>query len=212
MQRREEECIEFRKANKAMQIELGSVSSSDRHIFELAAKQSNRDSLVASEIEIREEILNKLKEVLSLRDGELAIAEKAVSDVQLQVEELCRIKRREDINLDYLKSIVVKFLSLPTGSSEKASLLPVLATLLQFDDDDYKTIDQGKNKVDWFWGTIIPTSIYAPTIVSAFSGNDLSNANNVQGTVSEIKVSGIITNAKSNDSSVDVKSRTSLQF
>ena len=40
MQRREEECIEFRKANKAMQIELGSVSSSDRHIFELAAKVS----------------------------------------------------------------------------------------------------------------------------------------------------------------------------
>ena len=84
-------------------------------------------------------------------DSELAIAEKAGSYVQLHVEEFCRIKRREDINLDYLKRIVVKFLSLSTGSSEKASLLPVLASLLpglatflQDDDDDYKTTDQGK--------------------------------------------------------------------
>ena len=40
LQQREQECIELRKANKAMQIELESGSSSDRHIFELAAKVS----------------------------------------------------------------------------------------------------------------------------------------------------------------------------
>ena len=167
--------------------------------------------MVASEIEIREQILNKLKEALSLRDAELAAAEKAVNDVQLQVEDLCRIKRREDVNLDYLKSIIVKFLSLPTGSNEKASLLPVLATLLQFDDEDYKTIDQGKNKVDWFWGTIIPTSISAPVVGNATALNNESITHSNRGTVSEIKVSGITTNAKSNESA-QVKSRTALQF
>mmetsp|Transcript_3213 Transcript_3213/g.5047 ORF Transcript_3213/g.5047 Transcript_3213/m.5047 type:complete len:1807 (-) Transcript_3213:521-5941(-) len=131
LQQREQECIELRKANKAMKHELDSGSSSDRRIFELAAKQSNRESLVASEIEIREQLMNKLVEALSARDGELASVENAVIEVEEQVEDLCRIKRREDVNLDYLKSVIVKFLSLPTGSSEKASLLPVLATLLQ---------------------------------------------------------------------------------
>jgi len=31
--------------------------------------------------------------------------------------------------------------------------LPVLATLLQFDAKDYKTIEDGKQKLSW-WGTI----------------------------------------------------------
>jgi hypothetical protein len=47
------------------------------------------------------------------------------------VEELCRVRRREDVNMDYLKSIVVQFLSKPPGTSERSALLPVLATLLQ---------------------------------------------------------------------------------
>ena len=40
LQQREQECIELRKGNKAMKHELDSGSSSDRHIFELAAKVS----------------------------------------------------------------------------------------------------------------------------------------------------------------------------
>jgi len=199
LQQREQECIELRKGNKAMKHELDSGSSSDRHIFELAAKQSNRESLVATEVEIREELMSKLTQELSSRDIELAVVEKAVLDAEEQVEELCRIKRREDVNLDYLKSVVVKFLSLPTGSSEKASLLPVLATLLQFDEEDYKSIDTGKNKVDWFWGTIIPTSIAAP-----------GPSNGVAQTgAQEIKVSGITTSTTTNASFAP---KSSLQF
>jgi hypothetical protein len=82
-----------------------------------------------------------------------------VQAVESQVEELCRVRRREDVNLDYLKSIVVQYLSLPPGSSERARLLPVLATLLQFDDSDYNTIQEGKNKISWWGGSIAPTYI-----------------------------------------------------
>merc|ERR1711862_789671 len=65
-------------------------------------------------------------------------------------------------NLDYLKSIIVQYLSKPPGSSERASLLPVIATLLQFDGRDYKAIEEGAQKVSW-WGQIVPTVINAPT-------------------------------------------------
>ena len=63
--------------------------------------------------------------------------------------------------MDYLKSVVVEYLAKPPGSSERSALLPVLATLLQFEPEDYVAIEQGKNKVSWF-GEILPTIISGP--------------------------------------------------
>jgi len=120
LQEREAECAELRKTNKALQQEVDKGSLSDRRIFELAAKQSNRESQQVSEIEIRDKIIERMKEALLDRDGELATSEKHVQEVENQVEELCRVRRREDVNLDYLKSVVVQYLSLPSGTSERA--------------------------------------------------------------------------------------------
>lgn len=159
---REAECIELRKANKALQEEVDKGTLSDRRIFELAAQQSNRETIAAGEIEIRNKQVQSLTEKLISRDGALAAAEFNVQKVEDQVQELCRVQRREDVNLDYLKSIVVQYLSKPPGSSERAALLPVLATLLQFDDSDYRSIEEGKKKVNWLWGGVEPTYITAP--------------------------------------------------
>ena len=161
LQEREAECAELKRVNSKLQVEVENGSLSDRRIFELAAKQSNRESHQATEIEIRDKTIETMKNALLARDGDLAHAEKQVLDVESQVEELCRVRRREDVNLDYLKDIVVKYLSLPPGSSERARLLPVLATLLQFNASDYQIIEEGKKKVSW-WGSVAPTLINAP--------------------------------------------------
>jgi chromosome segregation ATPase len=131
IQEKEAECSELRAANKELQQEVDKGSLSDRKIFELAELQSNRESAQVSEIEIRDGALERLKTALLIRDGDLAHAEKVVEDFRGQIDDLCRIKRREDVNMDYLKGIVVQYLSKPPGSSERSSLLPVLATLLQ---------------------------------------------------------------------------------
>jgi DNA repair exonuclease SbcCD ATPase subunit len=131
IQEREVECDDLRKANNALQNEVDKGTLSDRRIFEFAAKQSNRESVAHTEIEIRDKQVQRLTEALLDRDGDLASAEYTVHHVEGQVEELCRVRRREDVNLDYLKGIVVQFLSKPPGSSERTALLPVLATLLQ---------------------------------------------------------------------------------
>jgi len=109
--------------------------------------------------------VQRLTQKLEHHDDELATAEHTQKQIEGQVEELCRIHRREDINLDYLKGIVVQFLSKPPGSSERGALLPVLATLLQFDAEDYKLIEAGKTKVSWF-GSVLPTLISAPLSVT----------------------------------------------
>ena len=162
IQQREAECIELRKTTKALQQEVDKGSLSDRRIFELAAQQSNRESVAVSEIEVRDQMVDKLTEKLEVQDVDLAEAEYNVKHYESQVEELCRIRRREDVNLDYLKSIVVQYLSKPPGSSEREALLPVLATLLQFDANDYRTIEDGKNKLSW-WGSVAPILITPPT-------------------------------------------------
>jgi len=158
---REAECADLRKANKALQQEVDKGSLSDRKIFELAAKQSNRESQAAAEIEARDKTIERMRRALVERDDQLANAEKQVEEAESQLEELFRARRREDVNLDYLKSIVVQYLSLPSGSNERASLLPVLATLLQFNAQDYQIIEEGKKKVSW-WGSVAPTFIAAP--------------------------------------------------
>lgn len=108
-------------------------------------------------------MIEQLSRKLEEGDGDLASAEITVVRAEDQVEQLARVHRREGVNMDYLKSIVVQYLAKPPGSSERAALLPVLATLLQFDAEDYKAIEEGKEKVSW-WGDIIPTYITGPSV------------------------------------------------
>lgn len=131
LKERESECIELRKTNKFLQNEVDKGSLSDRRIFELAAQQSNRETAAVAEIEIRDRLVARLTEKLEQRDGDLASAELIVEKTEGEVEALSRVHRRENVNMDYLKSIIVQYLSKPPGSSERTALLPVLATLLQ---------------------------------------------------------------------------------
>ena len=158
IQEKETECISLRSSNKTLQQEVDKGSLSDRKIFELAAMQSNRDTTKVLDIEARDRTLSRLNHTLTERDGKLAIAENRIAEVEAQVEELGRIQRREDVNMDYLKSIVVQFLSKAPGTSERNSLLPVIATLLQFDERDYNMIEIGKSNIS-IWGGVEPKAI-----------------------------------------------------
>uniref|UniRef100_A0A7S1CYD3 GRIP domain-containing protein n=1 Tax=Cyclophora tenuis TaxID=216820 RepID=A0A7S1CYD3_CYCTE len=204
IQERESECIELRKANKVLQQEVDKGSLSDRRIFELAAQQSNRESVASAEIELRDKLVAKLSHKLEARDGDLASAEYNARKVEGQVEELCRVRRREDVNLDYLKSIVVQYLSKPPGSSEREALLPVLATLLQFDSNDYKIIEDGKNKLSW-WGNVAPVMITPPT-PNALASEEATSLLGRPNLSAEVSVSA------PSDMNGNGRPRTSLQF
>ena len=158
IQQHEAENAKLKVTNKKLQQEVDKGSLSDRKIFELAALQSERDTSKILDIQARDKALARLTETLTEKDGKLASAERKLEEYEEQTQELGRIQRREDVNIDYLKSIVVQFLSKAPGTSERAALLPVLATLLQFDDTDYGLIEQGKSKVSWF-GSVEPVAI-----------------------------------------------------
>ena len=87
--------------------------------------------MVAQEIDERDKVLKNLTKILSKRDADIAALTNDLRTAQSQVSKMGHLRRREDVNLDYLKSVVVKYLSYPNESSERSSLLNVLATLLQ---------------------------------------------------------------------------------
>jgi NADH:ubiquinone oxidoreductase subunit E len=59
-----------------------------------------------------------------------------------EIRELERAKKREGLNIDYLKAVVVNFLT----SAEQQSMLPVLAQLLQFSPEDISKVNEKYNE------------------------------------------------------------------
>ena len=146
------------KEREELKTEISSGSHQDRKFFEFAQQQSNREATINAEIEIRDTAVSRMMEKLVGRDGQVAEMEEVLDQKTRQNEDLGRVKRRENVNLDYLKSVVVQFLSHASGSSERKHLLPVIATLLQFDPTDYKAIGDGVEKgraaAGGFWGLL----------------------------------------------------------
>jgi len=210
LQKRETECKDLKRRVNLLQQELDKGTLSDRRIFELAAKQSNRESIATDEIKIRDTMLYKLTEKLINHDSDLASAEYTAQQTEAQIEELCRMQRREDINIDYLKSIVVQYLSKPPGSSERSALLPVLATLLQFDKKDYKMIAEGKDNVSWF-GSVLPTLVTSP-LENGFLQNNIKQTAETEISTKVESSAEIKLSSQPTSSNATRSTRSSLQY
>lgn len=51
--------------------------------------------------------------------------------------------------MDYLKNIILQYISFPPASPEKNSLLPVLALLLQFSPAELKIAEEASRSPSW---------------------------------------------------------------
>jgi hypothetical protein len=67
----------------------------------------------------------------------------------VQITDLRRVSKREGVNMDYLKNIILQYLSFPPASPERNSLLPVLALLLQFSPIELKTAEEASSAPSW---------------------------------------------------------------
>ena len=73
-----------------------------------------------------------------------------MAELRAELNESRSVARRDGVNMEYLKNIVVQFMSFQSGSSEHQSLTPVLATLLQFTPEDLRSIRDSQSA--WYWG------------------------------------------------------------
>lgn len=70
------------------------------------------------------------------RDTERALEQ--TTALKHRIRELEAGQRRGGVNMEYLKNVVVQFMTFPAGSAEQRALVPVLATLLQFNRRDVR--------------------------------------------------------------------------
>ena len=61
-----------------------------------------------------------------------------------QMTDNSRSQSRAQVNLDYLKSILVRFLSYDPAHPQRKALIPVIATILHFSPDELKNVERVK--------------------------------------------------------------------
>ena len=99
-----------------LQAEIASGAPSERRIFELARVQSQREATHSVHSDTREVAFQQLQQALSSKDLQLAQAQSSQSQLSAEVAELRRTVRREGVNMDYLKNIILQVLASPNSS------------------------------------------------------------------------------------------------
>jgi hypothetical protein len=99
--------------------------------------------------ENREMALQQMQHMLETKDMELARLHQAQTRLTSEVGELRRVARREGVNMDYLKNIVLQYMVFPVASDERQQLVPVLATLLQFNPKEVAEVEKSAQEAAW---------------------------------------------------------------
>lgn len=93
--------------------------------------------------------LQQMQHMLETKDMELARLHQVQTQLAAEVGELRRVARREGVNMDYLKNIVLQYMVFPVASDERQQLTPVLATLLQFNPKEVAEVEKSAKEAAW---------------------------------------------------------------
>ncbi|KAF4321360.1 hypothetical protein BBO99_00004760 [Phytophthora kernoviae] len=143
--------------------DVRSGDADNRKILEFAQLQAKREAEAreqAAEMQaLSDQLEEAQRELQELRDDKRRHAEELTAMLQNQ--------RRDGVNMEYLKNVVVQYMSFRPGSSQQARLIPVLTTLLQFTAADTKEIKHATRRGNsWTsWGTSDTSLDYKPIVV-----------------------------------------------
>jgi len=129
---KEEEVRVLGSKTQELLTEIKSGAPNEKRIFELAEVQAKREAVHGVHGNTREMAFQQLQTALAARDLDLACVQQSQSALATEVSELRRHTKREGVNLDYLKNVVLQYMSFPVQAPERVSLVPVIAMLLQF--------------------------------------------------------------------------------
>lgn len=122
---------------------------SERRIFELAQVQARREASINSHLDTREVAFQQVQDALAKKDLELATIQQKHTALLTEVTELRRVKHREGVNMDYLKNVIVQYMCFPPSASERAALVHVIGTLLQFSPAENKQVADALRAPIW---------------------------------------------------------------
>lgn len=97
----------------------------------------------------RELAFQQLQGKLASKDLELAQAQQKLFELNSEVIDLRKVKQREGLNMDYLKNIILQYMTFPINSSERQSLVPVIGMLLQFNSNEINEVMKAMRDPQW---------------------------------------------------------------
>ena len=121
----------------------------ERKIFEYAQKQAMREYTHTLQTDIREVAFQQLQQSLSEKDLQLATLQTTLNNQEFEMKELRRISRREGVNMDYVKNVILQFITMPIHAPERFSLVPVIGMLLQFTPDEAASATRAITNPTW---------------------------------------------------------------
>lgn len=150
---KEAEMEALRERVRVLEEDVRSGEAANRKIFEFAQLQASREADMRAQAA---QLQEALEQVETLRQElETLRAEKRQQAQELTA--LLQTQRREGVNMEYLKNVVVQYMSFRPGSSQQTRLIPVLTTLLQFTAQDIGEIKKAaaNRRSSWTnWGVV----------------------------------------------------------
>ena len=129
-----------------LEADLSCGGHENRAFVEIANRQAAREGAHAVDLEAAKVATKRLQTAIKSRDAEMADLASKLLAAHAALDE--RAAPGDGPNLEYVKNVVVQYMSLVPGSSEHASLVPVLATVLDFSDDDVAALRAAARKHD----------------------------------------------------------------
>ncbi|KAH8057676.1 hypothetical protein JL721_9602 [Aureococcus anophagefferens] len=111
-----------------LEADLSCGGHENRVFVEIANRQAAREGAHAVDLEAAKVATKRLQTAIKSRDAEMADLASKLLAAHAALDE--RAAPGDGPNLEYVKNVVVQYMSLVPGSSEHASLVPVLATVL----------------------------------------------------------------------------------
>ena len=154
LSQKEEEVKNLTIRVTALEEEIVSGAPNERRIFQLAAEQAKRDAKINEYQDTRELAFLQLQEALTARDLEVAKLMHRRAELEKEISQSRCATKRNGVNMSYLKYVVLQFMTLPLSSPERISLVPVIGTLLQFQQDELKKAQNVSLNPHWTTRTI----------------------------------------------------------
>ena len=107
-------------------------------ILQLAKRQADQEHI----LRVKEDELKSLQEQLEESDRTHELRNKAHDILKSEIAMLTRQKKREEVDLAYLKNVIVKYME----TEEHERLLPVLTMLLQITPDEVSKVEEARRK------------------------------------------------------------------
>ncbi|CAH0485340.1 unnamed protein product [Peronospora farinosa] len=181
---KENEITRLRARLDELEEDVRSGGADNRKILEFAELQAKREvearTQAAQMQALTEQLEEAYRELQELRENKHRHAEELNAMLQDQ--------RRDGVNMEYLKNVVVQYMSFQPGSSQQERLIPVLSTLLQFTAADVKEIkDAATRGNSWTsWRSSDASLDYKPIVVGGSHRHPMSPASSATGRTSTL--------------------------